>query len=445
MTRRSLRTAGAWVLALAALGAGERWFSGAAEAQAGGRVSAPAFEVDPVWPKPLPNHWILGSAIGVWVDKTDHIWIIHRGASTLDPNENALGGKLSKNCCQAAPPVLEFDQDGNLVQSWGGPGQGYEWPDSNHGIFVETNGTVWIAGNGSHDGQLLKFTRDGKFIKQFGFAWANAGSTDTFAFRQPAKIFVDEPNKEAYIADGYGNHRVVVLDSDSGKVKRLWGAYGNVPDDKAPKSATTSGKRPSTTPPCEAGTSCIAKPVQTGKPMIVKKAPIESGIISFRRGQDRLNTLKTKIAMMPASAARPPVTNQGSSDCTAIRVIGSVTPKMMTPMVPRIRPSVSRERELIMSRSLQERSAIRKGTRSAPSASARPESSHPAIGDAPHRQARQRGDGVHGDVTRRLGAAHIHPRQRQKRLGLLQRSFILQARLHAALRQVQNRLALVHR
>jgi hypothetical protein len=218
MTRRSLRTAGAWVLALAALGAGERWFSGAAEAQAGGRVSAPAFEVDPVWPKPLPNHWILGSAIGVWVDKTDHIWIIHRGASTLDPNENALGGKLSKNCCQAAPPVLEFDQDGNLVQSWGGPGQGY----------------VWIAGNGSHDGQLLKFTRDGKFIKQFGFAWANAGSTDTFAFRQPAKIFVDEPNKEAYIADGYGNHRVVVLDSDSGKVKRLWGAYGNVPDDKDP-------------------------------------------------------------------------------------------------------------------------------------------------------------------------------------------------------------------
>ena len=195
-------------------------------------MQAPAFEVDPMWPKPMPNHWILGSAIGVWVDKQDHVWIIHRGASTLDPNENALGGRLSKNCCTAAPPVLEFDQEGNLVQSWGGPGQGYEWPDSNHGIFVETNGTVWIAGNGAHDGQLLKFTRDGKFIKQIGFGWANAGSTDMFAFRQPAKVFVDEPNKEAYVADGYGNHRVVVLDSETGEFKRLWGAYGNKPDDK---------------------------------------------------------------------------------------------------------------------------------------------------------------------------------------------------------------------
>jgi hypothetical protein len=221
-----------WALALSVLAAGERWFAGTAQAQGGSRVDAPAFEVDPLWPKPLPNHWILGSAIGVWVDRSDHIWIIHRGASTLDPNENALGGRLSKNCCAAAPPVLEFDQDGNLVQSWGGPGQGYQWPDSNHGIFVETTGTVWIAGNGAQDGQLLKFSRDGKFIKQFGFGWANAGSTDRFAFRQPAKVFVDEANKEAYVADGYGNHRVAVIDSETGTFKRIWGAYGNTPDDK---------------------------------------------------------------------------------------------------------------------------------------------------------------------------------------------------------------------
>ena len=244
MTRRTLRVAGAWALGLALLATGERWFAHV-DAQTGAKVQAPAFEVDPMWPKPLPNHWILGSAIGVWVDKTDHIWIIHRGASTLDANENALGGKLSKNCCEAAPPVLEFDQAGNLVQSWGGPGQGYEWPESNHGIFVETNGTVWIAGNGGHDGQLLKFTRDGKFIKQIGFGWANAGSTDTFAFRQPAKIFVDEPNHEAYIADGYGNHRVVVLNSDTGEFKRIWGAYGNKPDD------TDLGRYRPTAPPAQ--------------------------------------------------------------------------------------------------------------------------------------------------------------------------------------------------
>ncbi|MBS1816726.1 MAG: hypothetical protein JSU08_02245 [Acidobacteria bacterium] len=230
--RRRIRTALVWVTVLGALGTGERLMSRSAEAQAAGRVLAPAFEVDPLWPKPLPNHWILGSAIGVWVDTRDHVWIIHRGASTLDPNENALGGRLSKNCCAAAPPVLEFDPAGNLVQSWGGPGQGYEWPQSNHGIFVETNGTVWIAGNGAQDGQLLKFTRDGTFIKQIGFGWANAGSTDRFAFRQPAKVFVDEPNKEAYVADGYGNHRVVVLDSETGEFKRIWGAYGNTPDDK---------------------------------------------------------------------------------------------------------------------------------------------------------------------------------------------------------------------
>jgi DNA-binding beta-propeller fold protein YncE len=234
----------AWTLTLGVLGAGERWFEHRAEAQAGERVEAPSFEVDPMWPKPLPNHWILGSAIGVWVDKQDHIWIIHRGASTLDPNENALGGKLSKNCCAAAPPVLEFDQAGNLVQSWGGPGQGYEWPESNHGIFVETNGTVWIAGNGANDGQVLKFTRDGKFIKQFGFGWANASSTDTWAFRQAAKIFVDEANKEAYVADGYGNKRVVVLDTETGTFKRFWGAYGNKPDD-----ANTGRYRPDAPPP----------------------------------------------------------------------------------------------------------------------------------------------------------------------------------------------------
>ena len=231
MKTSRLKVLAGWAMVLGILAGGERWFSHVAEAQAGGRVQAPAYEVDPMWPKPMPNHWILGSTIGVWVDKTDHVWIIHRGASTLDANENALGGKLSKNCCAAAPPVLEFDQAGDLVQSWGGPGQGYEWPDSNHGIFVETNGTVWIAGNGAQDGQLLKFTRDGKFIKQIGFGWASAGSNDLFAFRQPAKVFVDEANKEAYVADGYGNHRVAVLNSDTGAFKRIWGAYGNKPDD----------------------------------------------------------------------------------------------------------------------------------------------------------------------------------------------------------------------
>src|SRR6266540_4766511 len=103
----------------------------------------PAFDVDPRWPKPLPNNWILGAVAGVAVDARDHVWITHR-PSTLQPNE-------TRSIWRAAPPVLEFDQDGTLVSSWGGPGAGYEWPESNHGITVETNGTVWIAGNGGND------------------------------------------------------------------------------------------------------------------------------------------------------------------------------------------------------------------------------------------------------------------------------------------------------
>jgi DNA-binding beta-propeller fold protein YncE len=225
-----------WAVVVFGCFAGQHWLEQRAAAQtrsAAAGPQAPRFEVDPMWPRPLPNHWILGSAIGVWVDTRDHVWIVHRGAATLNANENAAGGNppLSKLCCSAAPPVLEFDAAGALVQSWGGPGPDYEWPQSLHGIFVETSGTVWIAANGADDGQVLKFARDGKFIKQVGFGWANAGSNDRWAFRQPAKVFVDEASKEAYVADGYGNKRVAVIDTETGAFKRIWGAYGNKPDD----------------------------------------------------------------------------------------------------------------------------------------------------------------------------------------------------------------------
>jgi DNA-binding beta-propeller fold protein YncE len=218
---------------LAALAVGQRNFERLAAAQAKTSVQAPRFEVDPYWPKPLPNHWLLGSTIGVSVDAQDHVWIIHRSSATL--NDNEKGAERTPplaECCKGAPPVLEFDQAGNLVRSWGGPGQGFEWPESNHGITIDGKGTVWIGGNGGNDGQVLKFTKDGKFIKQFGFGYANAGSNDPWAFRQPAKIFVDDAKNEAYISDGYGNHRVVVLDADTGKFKRYWGAYGNKPSDE---------------------------------------------------------------------------------------------------------------------------------------------------------------------------------------------------------------------
>jgi DNA-binding beta-propeller fold protein YncE len=228
-SRRKLYACAGLAALIIALGVGQAVLENKAEAQAR-TVKAPMFEVDPLWPKPLPNHWLLGMVIGVWVDDQDHVWIIHRGAATLHDNEKALDLKVGE-CCTAAPPVLVFDQAGNLVRAWGGPGPGYEWPDSNHGVHVDYKGNVWIGGNGPKDAQVLKFTRDGKFLMQMGRYGKNAGSNDPDNFGRVAKIWVDPKTNEAYIADGYLNKRVAVLDADTGKMKRYWGAYGNKPDD----------------------------------------------------------------------------------------------------------------------------------------------------------------------------------------------------------------------
>jgi len=227
-------------------------------------VQAPRFEVDPMWPKPLPNHWIMGSTIGVSVDDRDHVWIIHRPGSLERMETYAAAIPPAAECCSAAPPVLEFDQEGNMVGSWGGPGNGYEWPDSNHGITVDYKGNVWIGGNGRgtpaaargpeeggnakqaqqtkapagrggpplyHDSMVLKFSRDGKFLMQIGKLGQSKGSNDIDNLGLPAKTMVDPKTNELYVADGYGNKRVIVFDADTGKYKRHWGAYGNKPDD----------------------------------------------------------------------------------------------------------------------------------------------------------------------------------------------------------------------
>ena len=245
---RKLLVGAGFAAVLAALAVGTPVVRNIAAAQSRTGVMAPRFEVDPLWPKPLPNHWVLGSTIGVWVDTDDHVWIIHRSSATLGVNERPLELKTGE-CCAGAPPVLEFDQAGNLLRHWGGPGQGYEWPDSNHGIFIDYKGNVWIGGNGGPDSQILKFTKDGKFLMQVGkkgarrkagaVAGGNEGdvagfagnSNDPVSFGRVAKIFVDPKENEAYIADGYLNKRVAVIDADTGKMKRWWGAYGNKPDD----------------------------------------------------------------------------------------------------------------------------------------------------------------------------------------------------------------------
>jgi hypothetical protein len=226
--RNRLSIVGTLVAVLIALGVGSSTLEKKAAVQASG-LQAPRFEVDPLWPKPLPNHWLLGMTIGVSVDSQDHVWIIHRQGS-LDPKE-AYMLTNSSDCCQPAPPVLAFDQAGNLIAHWGGKGPGYDWPNSNHGITVDYKGNVWIGGNGNNDAQVLEFTQDGKLIKQIGKPGASKGSNDMDNFGKAAKTFFDKDANEVYVADGYGNRRVVVMDADTGKFKRYWGAYGNKPDD----------------------------------------------------------------------------------------------------------------------------------------------------------------------------------------------------------------------
>ena len=213
-----------------------------AEAQASSGVMAPKFEVDPNWPKPLPNQYQLGQTIGVAVDANDHVWIVHRA----NPDEVEAGADNgTAGCCHVADPIMEFDQAGNLLRHWGGKdGPGYQWPASNHGIWIDYKGNVWIGGNGNgNDGMVLKFTQDGKFLNMFGIKKQGLGpdSLATDRFYLVAKIHVYPKTNEAFLADGYGNKRVAVIDADTGKMKRFWGAYGNPPDDKLDLGAYTPG------------------------------------------------------------------------------------------------------------------------------------------------------------------------------------------------------------
>src|SRR3990172_2940606 len=187
--------------------------------------------------------------IGVSVDDRDHIWIVHRPGS-LEANEtHATTNPPIAQCCAPAPPVLEFDAAGNLLRHWGGSGNGYDWQGSNKGITIDYKGNVWIGGNGRgpgaalnesqvsgtvqsfNDNMVLKFTQDGKFLLQIGKPNRSKGSNDVDNLRLPAKTFVDPKANELYVADGYGNRRVIVYDAETGKYKRHWGAYGNKPDD----------------------------------------------------------------------------------------------------------------------------------------------------------------------------------------------------------------------
>jgi DNA-binding beta-propeller fold protein YncE len=228
--KRTFVYGAALALTVGSIGVGVSALRGTAAEQP--MVEIPIFEVDPLWPKPLPEEALLGMTIGVSVDAQDNVWIVHRGAATLSNNEkgSTLNPPVSI-CCKSAPPVIAFNQAGDVVHAWGGPGQGYEWPESMHGVHVDFKGDVWLGGNGAKDSQVLKFTKDGKFLMQSGHQGKNAGSNDPENFGRVAQITVNPKTNEAFVADGYKNKRVAVLDGDTGKIKRFWGAYGNKPDD----------------------------------------------------------------------------------------------------------------------------------------------------------------------------------------------------------------------
>jgi hypothetical protein len=200
-------------------------------------AQSPAFRVDPYWPRPLPNNWILGQVGGMSIDAQDNIWVFQRPRSLTDDEKGAALDPPRSKCCVPAPSVLVFNQAGDVIKSWGGPGdnQGYDWPLQEHGILVDNKGFVWLSGNGETDNMVLKFTVDGKFVKQLGKRGPLTSSTDLTQFGRAADLKLDPKANEIYVADGYGNHRVAVLDADTGDIKRIWGAYGKPPtDDNVP-------------------------------------------------------------------------------------------------------------------------------------------------------------------------------------------------------------------
>lgn len=220
-----------------------------------GHVAAPSFRVDPNWPKPLPNNWLLGQVSGIATDAQDHIWVLQRpGTLTEDERGAALNPPHSK-CCVPAPSVLEFDAAGHLLRSWGGPGAGYNWPENEHGMHVDAKGFVWITGNGNNDGQVLKFTPEGRFVLQIGKVGPQTGSADTTRLGRAAGVEVDIDAREVYVADGYHNNRVIVFDSETGAYKRHWGAYGKPPIAVGPPD----GRR--TAPPTAAQLTTFGSPV----------------------------------------------------------------------------------------------------------------------------------------------------------------------------------------
>ena len=299
MSKIKMLTGSALVVALLGLGFGQSQMQKASEA-ASGAPMAPHFLVDPYWPRPLPHMWAMGNTIGVDVDPRGHVWVVHRNDESQFGGNTEIGlqGGVSE-CCQPAPPIIEFDHAGNVVQAWGGPKEGapYVWPESNHGIEIAPNGDVWIGGNGGSDSHVLVFTRDGQYIKTIGVPGMDRDSNARDHFSRVAEIAIDVEANEAYFADGYRNRRVAVIDVSTGAFKRYWGAYGNVPDDTVDVTYT----------PGQPGPTQFRGPVHCAEPS-------NDGLLYVcDRGADRVQVFRKDGTFVKEKVYNPATLNQGST------------------------------------------------------------------------------------------------------------------------------------
>jgi DNA-binding beta-propeller fold protein YncE len=282
--------------------------SGQAHAQSD--VRPPEFTVDPTWPT-VPNDWVLGEVTSVAVDRNDNVWVLHVPQSVPEAER-----------ARAAPPVLQFDPEGNLLTSWGGPDDDDEWLGREHGIFVDENDFVWIGGRagwpranppGNSDDMILKLTMDGELVLEIGRRGESTGNLDTENVHQPTDLFVDTQANEVYVADGYGNKRIIVFDSETGSFKRMWGAFGNPPPATFAPNAPVP--QPQTTPegPPEFGLPHAIKVSRDGVVYVADR--INNRIQMFTREGEFLQQVRvtnegSDVVPVPAGFAFSPDSNQ---------------------------------------------------------------------------------------------------------------------------------------
>jgi len=242
---------------------------------------SPIFKVDSHWPAPLPHGWVLGEVSGIAVDAQDNVWIVQRSSDHKVPH--------------SAPPVIEFDPSGRFLRAWGGPGRGYDWFASEHGIHVDPQGNIWLSGNGRSDAQVLKFTPEGSFLLQIGHPAQGAASNDVTRLGRPTDVAIDPTANEIYVADGYGDRRVIVFDATTGAYKRHWGAYGGTPSDAAQHYDPTS-------PP----------PRQFGRPVHCVKRAHDGLIYVCDRQNDRVQVFRPDGHFITEWRVSPQTVGMGS-------------------------------------------------------------------------------------------------------------------------------------